>query len=345
MPAHLLYGDSFLVTQALKEFQGQVGSPEVLEANSHRVSGAQIDLSQLRALCDAVPFLAERRLVIIEGLLSLFAPSASSGRGPRESRRRASTSGSGDTSTSPKAGWEDLPRYIGEDMSPTTLLVFLEGRVSRGNALLGKLRQVVQVQDFPTPSGEGLARWTRNRVSEKGARITPGAIRLLSQLIGGSLWTMDNELEKLALYAGDGAIEEADVRLLVHEAREASIFGAVDALLEGRSAVALRLMHRLRDEGSELPYIVAMTARQLRMATLAKDLLGRGHGEKDIRGRLGLTHDFALKRTLEQARKHSWSSLEWLYGRLMEADLAVKQGRMEQDVALELLVGEASSLR
>ena len=155
---------------------------------------------------------------------------------------------------------------------------------------------------------------------------------------------MDNELEKLTLYAGDRPIEERDVRLLVPQSREASVFSAVDALLEGRSRVALELANRLREEGAELPYIVAMIARQLRLVTLARDLMDRGHKEKDIGTRLGLTYEFALKRTVEQARKHSWDSLRWLYGRLMEADLAVKQGRLDQDIALELLVSEASAV-
>ena len=363
MPAHLLYGDSFLVTQALKGLQGEVGPPEVLEANSHRLSATQLDQGQLRALCDAVPFLAEHRLVVVEGLFSLFhtgrrtrsvnnppsaepAPRSQVVNESRPGGRRAATPARRGHSTGPRnpspAAWEDLPRYIGEEMPPTTLLVFMEERLSKGNPLLRKLTAVVQVRECATPRGEGLARWVRNRIAEKGARITPGAMSLLCQLVGGNLWTMDNELEKLAVYAGDRAIEEGDVRLLVSQSREASIFSAVDALLEGRTAVALPLMHRLRDDGAELPYIVAMIARQLRLVTLARDLVDRGSRERDIGDRLGLTQDFILRRTLAQARKHSQASLRWLYGRLMEADLAVKQGRMEQDVALELLVSEAS---
>ena len=52
----------------------------------------------------------------------------------------------------------------------------------------------------------------------------------------------DNELEKLALYAGDRAIEEGDIGLLTSQAREPTIFSAVDALLEGRSTAALKMM-------------------------------------------------------------------------------------------------------
>lgn len=337
MPAYLLYGDNFLVAEALKGFQAQVGPPEVRDANSHRVSAGQTSLPQLMALTSATPFLAEVRLVVVEDLIARFDS--------REVRRRPSTSATTGRRTSPGPAlgdWEGLTRYIQEEMPPTTMLVLVEGRVSKGSALLERLRPVVQVQELPTPSGEGLARWIRNRAAEKEARITPGAIRLLSLLIGGNLWAMDNELEKLSLYSGDRAIEEEDVRLLVSEAREASIFSAVDALLEGKSALALRLMHRLRNDGAELPYIVAMTARQLRLTTLARDLIDAGHTGADIGRRLGLTRDFLLRRTLEQARKHSLGSLGSLYSKLMEADLAVKRGRMDQDVALDLLVSGTS---
>ena len=334
MPAHLLTGNAFLVFHALEDIKKQVGPPELLEANSHIAQAAQTNLAQLRAVCDAVPFLAEHRLMVVEGLLSLFES--------REPRRRPASAGRGGAAGQGRTGWEELPGYIAREMPPTTLLAFRDDAVSKNNSMLAKLRPVVQVQEFPTPSGEGLARWVRNLVAEKGAQITPGAILLLSQLVGGNLWAMDNELEKLTLYAGDDAINEGDVRLLVSQSREASIFSAVDAILAGRSAAALQMMHRLRDDGVEFPYIVSMIARQLRLATLARDLIDRGQSERAIGQQLGITLQFALKRTVEQARRHQLGTMEWLYGRLLEADVAVKRGRVAPDVALDLLVSEAS---
>ena len=336
MPAHLLYGDNFLVSEALGEFREKVGPPDLLDANNHRISGAQVDLGQLRAVCSAMPFLADRRLVVVDGLLGLFESRPRRRRSPASAGRAGSA---GQARGAPSL-WKELPKYIGEEMALTTELVFQEGEVSSGNPLFRMLRPALQVREFPTPSGEGLGRWIRNRVGEKSARITPGAIALLTQLVGGSLWTMDSELEKLALYARDREIEEGDVRSLVSGAREANIFAAVDALLEGRTAVALRLVHRLREDGAELHYIIAMTARQLRLVTIARDLIDRGHKVREIGQRLGLTREFVLNKTMEQARKHSWHTLESLYGRLMEADLTVKQGRMDQDVALEILAGQ-----
>ena len=335
MPAHVLYGNSFLVDHALDELKGEVGPIDVLEANSSRLAAPQSDMGQLRSVCGAVPFLASYRLVVLEGLLSLSEA--------RDARRRpASRPGRSGRGRGGQSAWEELPRYVADELPATTMLVIVDGAINNRNPLLGKLRPVGRVQEYPTPAGEALSRWVRNRAAEKGCNISPGAILLVSQLVGGDLWTMDSELEKLSLFAGERAIEEADVRALTPQARETNVFAAVDALLSGRTAQALQLVHRLRDEGAEFTYIVTMVARQVRMAIMARSLAGQGLGEGAVGARLGLSHQFAVKRTLEQARRHRPEALEWLHRRLLEADLAVKQGRMEPDLALDLLVGEAS---
>ncbi len=332
MPAYLLYGDSFLVAEALKELQQQVGPSEVLDANRHLLVANEVGLAQVKAVCDAVPFLAEKRLVIVEGLFSLL-----------EARRRGSGRAvSQPKSTTTPSGWEGLESYL-PVLPPSTLLVFVDGRLSPGNSLLKRLRALLQVRDYPALIGETLARWLRNQVSIKGGEITPGAIALLSKRVGGNLWALDTELDKLTLYCSDRPIEEADVRLLVSQVREASIFAAIDALLEGRIGVALPLVHRLREEGAEFSYIVSMIARQLRLVVLARERLEQGLGSAEIGKRLNIRPDFVLRKTLAQAKRHPQRSLIELYQRLLESDLAVKRGALNEEVALDLLVGSISA--
>ena len=336
MPAHIIYGDSFLVSGALDELRSRVGPPELLEANSHVLSSP--DYSTLRATCDAVPFLAEHRLVAVEGLLGLFES--------RDGRRRGG-SPSGRRSQGQRQDirrWKDLPRYIAEEMPDTTLLVFREEGLSRNNPLLNQLQPCAQIKALPAPAGEALARWIRTRIEGRGAQITPGAILVLTQAAGNDMWALDNDLEKLSLYAGDRPIEEADVTLLAAQSRDANIFAAADALLEGSPQVAMRLMRRLREDGADVSYIVSMISRQLRPVTLARSLMDRKVGDREIGDRLGIPQEFIRRKAVRQAKRHSWNDLKWLYGRLLEVDLAVKRGRADEDVALELLVSEASSL-
>ena len=60
---------------------------------------------------------------------------------------------------------------------------------------------------------------------------------------------------------------------------------------------------------------------------------------------LGTSSDFVVRKTTDQARRHSRQDIAWRYDRLLEADLAIKQGRLDPDLALELLVGESAPRR
>jgi DNA polymerase-3 subunit delta len=203
------------------------------------------------------------------------------------------------------------------------------------------------VQRLTAPKDEPLARWIKTTAQEKGAGITPGAIRSLADLVGSDLWTLDRELEKLSLYAlgrgpagGQPSIEEADVRELVAQVREASIFAAVDAMLEGNPAAALRLLLQMRQDGKEAGYILSMVERQLRLLALARHLMEQRAPQEEMAARLGTTSRYVVTKSVEQARRHSWPDLTWRFQRLLEADLAIKTGRLEPDLALELLVAD-----
>jgi DNA polymerase III subunit delta len=328
LPAHVIYGDSFLVSQELKKLVAETGAELLLEANSHQVHGSQARLPELLSICNALPFLDARRLVVVEGLLTILEARSNRSRG-RGSRQSSSSAG----------GWEGLAQAISQ-MPETTLLVFIDGPLSENNPLLRLLRPLAQTQQMNAPAGEALARWIKSQAQQKGAGISPAAINSLADLVGNDLWTLDRELEKLSLYASGRSIEEGDVREMVSQVREANIFGAVDAMIEGRPGVALRLLRQLLQDGREAPYIIGMVGRQLRLLALSRELTEQGAPQRDMGARLGINSQFALRKTLEQARRHSGPDIAWRYQRLLEADLAIKRGRLEPDLALELLVAD-----
>jgi len=302
----------------------------VLEANRHRLLASQAKPGELLSMCNALPFMDDYRLIVVEGLLGT---AESQGR----SRRRGSSAESG------VAGqWQSLGEALPQ-MPDTTILIFTDGALGANNPMLRMLRPVSEVEELSAPSGEALARWVKSTVEAKGASISPSANRSITDLVGNDLWTLDQELEKLALYCAGREIQESDVGEMVSQVREASIFAAVDAMIEGRPNIALRLLHQLKDDGREAPYIVGMVERQLRLLALARDSIDRGLPQSELKGRLGTSSDFVVRKTAEQARRHSMPEIVWRYNRLLETDLAIKRGRLEPDLALELLVGEAAA--
>ena len=330
MPAFIVFGDSFLVRQRIAALEAEHGADSVMEANRHRFQGNQVSPQELLGVCQAIPFLDPLRLVVVDGLLSI-AESRSGGRGRR---------GSGNAADAWQALGEAIP-----GMPDTTLLLLSDGALNANNPLLRAIRQVCNVEEMAAPRGEQLARWIKETAEAKGVPISPAAIRSMADLVGSDLWTLDQELEKLSLYAAGREIGEQDVRLMVSQVREASIFEAVDSMIDGRSQVALRLLAQLRDDGREPQYIIAMVERQLRLLALAQDSIERRLPQNELKRALGTSSDFVVRKTMDQARRHSRRDIAWRYDRLLEADLSIKQGRVDPDLALELLVGDSAPRR
>lgn len=318
---HILYGaDDYRRHQALKQLKEGLGAGEMLSANTTLMAGGQASPAQVRAACDTIPFLAPRRLVVLEGLLGRF-----------EEPRRGSQAMEAELDPWRGGLAEHIPQ-----MPATSVLALVDGPLSRGNPLLRLLSPLGQVQTFPPLRGRDLMEWAQARFAQRGLAVAPQALRLLTEMVGSNLWALEAEVEKLSLYAAGRVVSEEDVRVLVGLAAEASIFALVDAVLEGRLPEALRYLHRLLLEGAKGPYILSMLDRQLRLALLAGALGPRATPE-EAAPRLGVP-PFAARRALEQGRRHPQESLRAAFPRLLEADLALKTGRYPEELALELLV-------
>jgi DNA polymerase-3 subunit delta len=208
---------------------------------------------------------------------------------------------------------------------------------------LKKISSLAEVRTFPLLRGKDLRAWIRQRVKEEGGDIIPQAVNLLAELIGGDLWAMDGEIQKLLLYSRERPISEEDVRQLVSCIQEANIFALVDAVAEARTESAQQILHRLYDDGMPPAYILTMITRQFRLIAQATDL-GKGLSRLQIQDRLGLKSGYALDKALSQARLYDFERVRGAYDRLLETDLATKTGQYTDKLALELLVTELACL-
>lgn len=331
MPAHVIYGDSFLVAQAARRVRREAGADDLMDSNRHRVVAAHSQPAEALAICNSLPFLDTARLVEIEGALATQETSGgrgSAGRG-RSSRRQSG----------PRSGWTQLADAIPQ-LPDSTVLVLIDGEINDNNALLRAFAEHCRVHKQAAPTGVGLSQWIKQTAQTKGSSISPPAIQAIAEMVGNDLWTLDRELEKLSLYAAGRDIAESDVRALVPYAQEANIFAAVDSIMDGRPGNALRLLTQLMQEGREPLYIMAMIERQLRLIALARDLTERGVVQPELGRRMGANSEFVVRKTLGQARRMSMPEIARKYQRVLESDLAIKQGRLDPAVSLELLVAD-----
>ena len=111
----------------------------------------------------------------------------------------------------------------------------------------------------------------------------------------------------------------------------------MDAALEGRAGVALRMKHQLMEAGSSPIYLITMIARQVRFLILAKDLKSRGLRQDEIGERMSL-RGYPLTKTLQQEGRFSAQQLVEMHRRLLEADLSIKTGAADEQTALDTLI-------
>ena len=137
---HILFGgDELSVNEAASSMKELVGTQELWDVNIVAFSGPEVTFGELTATCDTVPFLAERRLVLVTGLLGMFEP---------QPGRRPAGRGSGRS----LGDWEALAAYL-PNVPDSTELVFVDGQLSRSNPLMAAIGPLAKVQTFPLPTG------------------------------------------------------------------------------------------------------------------------------------------------------------------------------------------------
>jgi len=330
---YLLYGaDEFSRQEALAQMRHKLGDPTTASLNTTLLDGRTLTLADLQAACDTVPFLADKRLVIVEGLAARWER-----RGPVAAEGAAEPK---PLSKSDRGLEEALQGYLGQ-LPASTRLVFVDDEVSANNPLLRLAKaHSGYVKEFKPLRGRELHAWIAERVKQKGGRITNEAMAALAVFVGENLRLLDQEIEKLLTYSGPGRdVQKADVEALVPYAREARIFDLVDAIGQRQREPALRLLHQMLDDGTAPAYLMVMFARQFRMLLQARELLDGGAGKEAIVAALKL-HPFVADKVLLQARNFTLEHLERIYRRLLDADIAMKTGRAEETVTLDLLVVE-----
>lgn len=326
---YLLHGDDeFSRSEALAELRHRMGDPAMAELNTTRFDGREVSLAELQHTCNTIPFFSDRRLVIVEGLLTHLQKTGSA-----EQRKKALPVQA--------AGCQELVEYLPR-IPQTTRLVLVEpesiGARHPLRCLIAQDEALGYEREFRLPRGKGLARWISRRVRERGGRITPQATAQLVAFVGDNLRLLAQEIEKLLSYVDRARpIAEEDVQLLVSDVREANIFDMVDALGQRDGEAASRLLHRRLEGGDHPLALLGMMARQIRILIQVKELSQGGLNKEAIARRLRL-HPFVVRKALAQERNFSMEQLESIHRRLLETDVAIKRGQMDPVLALDMLI-------
>jgi DNA polymerase-3 subunit delta len=331
---YLLYGaDDYRSRQALRDIRDKLrADDDMLDSNTTVLEGKGLAPAELLAHVTAIPFLASHRLVIVEGLLEAIG----------EARRGRSSRKAADDPLQP---WREAATTLADPAAipESTTLVLIEGSIAKNNAAFPVFAPIARTVEFAALAKDELPAWIEAQARAKGVKLAPRAMASLAQLVGPDLWTLENELDKLAVYADGETVEPETVALLVSAAQEARIWDLTDALVAGDERKALAAMRLLLAEGEPPQRALFMVARQYRQLVLVKDMRERGVRQDEVARAAGVPA-FRLSAVGAIASRFSWPLLRDAYSRILDADLSVKRGLSEDEPALQLLVHELCAM-
>jgi DNA polymerase-3 subunit delta len=317
--------DDYSLTRALQQIKGSLGDAAALDTGPAVLDGQKVNLDELNNACQTIPFLADKRLVIIEGLIERFENGARTER-PRGGRASLQQD------AGPFAGCLAV-------IPESTVVILVEREIP--NLAKGAFKDLAgkaEIKTFPTLKEPKLTAWAQQAVNASGASISAPALELLVQLTGSNLGVIANEIDKLAAYTGGRRIEAEDVHSLVGCSQDANVFAMIDAIVDFRAEAASQVLQQLQNHGAAPVYLLYMLDRQFRMIIRAQEMKTQRRPEAEIQSRLGLHNDFAYRRTSAQAGRYPSSRLVQIYRQLLEADLSIKTGALDSDLAVSLLV-------
>jgi DNA polymerase-3 subunit delta len=331
---YVLHGeDSFSRDEALQTLKERMRALPAGDHNLTELSGGQATLDELRAVADAVPFLAERRMVVVRGLLGRLQ-----GRGGGPARRaRAPRARPKSNATTEYDEYQALLDYLPDLPATTSLVLVEEGTldVEPVKAAIPPGRAFVRV----FPRVEDVAGWVRRRARALDVDLDETAVRELALLGGDDLRRLDTEIRKLGAFAAGRSVTRADVQELV-VGRDQSVWALLDALAERRPDRALRAVRGLYARGEAPEALVARDMGPLyRRLLLAKEL---SLADRQLRAHIDVTalglNPRSLPRLSEQADRFERDELEHALELLLEVDRQMKTGETIPETAVELLV-------
>ena len=339
---YVLWGtDRFTRDEQVRGLKRRMLAEPFGEYNLSVLSGDDVAVRDVRVVADTLPFMGDRRLIVVEGLLGRLAggakPAALRGRG---SRATSASAAKNSQSKAQEKGDEDGPLTelvaMLRDLPPSTALVLVEDQVDPALLETWLPPERAHVRGYERPRPADLGRWIERRAKQHGGRIEGAAIRQLSQLAPDDLGLLDSEVRKLITYADGRAVSLDDVNLL-SASPEVTIFGLLDALGQNQRGPALTHLRQLFQRGERSEMIVPQIAGSLRRLIQARELLDQGLRGAALAGKLGV-HPFVAEKTERQARQYRVEQLEAALRLLLRTDRAIKTGEAEPELALELFI-------
>ena len=304
---YLLYGEERYLRRQYRDKLRQALCEDGDSMNTHFYEGKNIAVEEIIDLAETLPFLARRRVIFITDS-GLF-----------------------------RSGGEKMAEYL-SNPSETTFFVFTETEVDKRSKLYKAVQAKGYAAEFTAQDENVLKRWVAATLAKEGKKITENTVQLFLSKTGTDMENIRTELEKLICYCMDrNIVTDRDVEDICATRVSSHIFDMIDAIAAKRQKQALELYYDLLALKEPPMRILFLIARQCNMLLQVKELKARGYDSRTIASKMGVA-PFIVNKCLGQASKFKSSTLRTAVEKCVETEAAVKTGRMNDVMSVEILM-------
>ena len=297
--------EDFLKQSYKKKLKEAIAGDDTM--NFNYFEGKGLDVKELISLSDTMPFFSEKRLILVED--SGFFKSAS----------------------------EELAEYL-PSMPDTTCIVFVEEAVDKRNRLYKKVKDLGHIAEMKRQDSAQLARRAAAILAQNGRKITAQTMNLFLERTGDDMELIRSELEKLISYTmGREVVTSEDVEAITTVQVTNKIFDMVNAIVTRKTRVAMDLYEDLLTLKEPPMRILFLIARQFNQLLMAKEMNSQGLDRGAIASKLKIP-PFVAGKVISQAGAFSREQILSFVESCVEAEEAVKTGRLNDRLAVELLI-------
>lgn len=310
--SYLLYGEeAYLRTQYKNRLKNALADPSDT-MNFSRFEGKGINPAEIISLAETLPFFAERRLILIED--SGFF----------------------------KNKCDELADYL-PNMPDTTCLLFVETEVDKRNRLYKAVQKYGRVTEFQLQDERTLMKWILGTLKKENKKITESTLQLFLERTGSDMENIHMELEKLLSYTiGREVITSEDVEEICTMQTTGQIFEMIRAIAEKKQRLALDLYYDLLALKEPPMRILFLIARQFNQLLLVKSLTAKGMDRASVASKAQVA-PFIAGRLMTQAKSFTMQQLRNAVQDCVDAEEAVKTGRMTDVLSVEILIVKYSA--
>ncbi len=308
---YLLYGEeAYLRRQYRDRLKDAIIGDDTM--NYHYFEGKDISVGEIIDLAETMPFFSEKRLIVLENS-GLF-----------------------------KSSGELLAEYLANQAQTTTFLM-VETEVDKRSKLYKAVQSKGTITEFSVQDETTLKRWVVGMMKKEGKQISSSALEYFLEKTGTDMENIRKEAEKLFCYCMDKEVITAeDIEEICTKQLSSHIFDMVSAIADKKQQKALELYYELLALKEPPMRILFLIARQFNLLMQVRELKGKGFQNKAIGEKVGLP-GFIAGKYVTQCSRFTKEELRQAVEDCVEAEEAIKTGKMNDNMSVELLIIKYSS--